>query len=328
MDRHFLAPDNYISSSRDRSPVSDTASHSTYASTEPSMHPNICTESGLPLLLSDQCFVQSPTMQQNHFQPTSFHTLPSDASNFIPYQADTIHHVSEEDTGGLYFPYITQQGIESIPSLSTNDHTTPFDISASCLPINQWIQQPTYLYQTDYQNTTDASFHSLPEDQPTAFSTSPPSTIIHNSPITNYHYHHHNHHKQDHQQHHTQTQTTHQAPSPSPQPQPSPNISTYGHPNPDGTWRCAYPGCTSQTTFRRACDLRKHFTRHRKHLFCRHVGCPQASRGGFSSSKDRARHEAKHNPGVLCEWDGCGRIFSRVDNMKDHVRRIHKRASA
>lgn len=52
--------------------------------------------------------------------------------------------------------------------------------------------------------------------------------------------------------------------------------------------------------------------------------------GGFSSKKDRARHEAKHNPRILCEWVGeagerCGRRFSRVDNMKDHVRRIHKK---
>ena len=52
--------------------------------------------------------------------------------------------------------------------------------------------------------------------------------------------------------------------------------------------------------------------------------------GGFSSKKDRARHEAKHNPRILCEWMGeggerCGRRFSRVDNMKDHVRRIHRK---
>jgi hypothetical protein len=107
-------------------------------------------------------------------------------------------------------------------------------------------------------------------------------------------------------------------------------------------WRCAYPGCTSRATFTRGCDLRKHYNRHSKHLFCRVDGCPQsqaaaASRsidgtitGGFSSKKDRARHEAKHNPGIKCEWKGpggeeCGRIFSRMDNMKDHVRRIHKK---
>lgn len=92
-----------------------------------------------------------------------------------------------------------------------------------------------------------------------------------------------------------------------------------------GTWRCRYPGCTSKSVFTRACDLRKHFNRHMKYLFCRFDGCPQATEGGFSSKKDRARHEAKHNPQIPCEWQGCDRVFSRMDNMKDHVRRIHGR---
>ncbi|EXJ81614.1 hypothetical protein A1O1_07679 [Capronia coronata CBS 617.96] len=111
------------------------------------------------------------------------------------------------------------------------------------------------------------------------------------------------------------------------------------------SWRCAYPGCTSRATFQRGCDLRKHYNRHSKHLFCRVEGCPQSEAaaaaraqsndqpltGGFSSKKDRARHEAKHNPGIRCEWRGpdgeeCTRVFSRMDNMKDHVRRIHNKA--
>ena len=120
-------------------------------------------------------------------------------------------------------------------------------------------------------------------------------------------------------------------------------------------WRCAFPNCTSRAVFTRGCDLRKHYNRHSKHLFCRVDGCPQseaacvaiaqrqaiqsgadislanlAISGGFSSKKDRARHEAKHNPGIKCEWTGpngeeCERLFSRMDNMKDHVRRIHNK---
>ena len=35
----------------------------------------------------------------------------------------------------------------------------------------------------------------------------------------------------------------------------------------------------------------------------------------------------KHKPGVPCTHDECDRTFSRVDNMKDHVRRIHRKAS-
>ena len=157
---------------------------------------------------------------------------------------------------------------------------------------------------------------------------------------------------------------SHQTPSPVPsssglQPRPalrsdstssSTSLHAYGItvPSADPTtqaWRCAYPGCTSRATFIRGCDLRKHYNRHSKHLFCRVDGCPQSQAaaeaaarpqidgvltGGFSSKKDRARHEAKHNPGIRCEWKGpegeeCGRVFSRMDNMKDHVRRIHKK---
>ncbi|KAJ5824642.1 hypothetical protein N7447_006982 [Penicillium robsamsonii] len=106
------------------------------------------------------------------------------------------------------------------------------------------------------------------------------------------------------------------------------DLSNYGIPAGDGTWRCAHPGCSSKSLFHRGCDLRKHFNRHRKYLFCRYEGCPQSAKNGFSSKKDRARHEAKHNPGVFCEWEGCGKVFSRVDNMKDHVRRIHRKGDA
>lgn len=115
----------------------------------------------------------------------------------------------------------------------------------------------------------------------------------------------------------------------------SKDLTLYGTPSPThpGAWRCAYPNCTSPSLFRRGCDLRKHYNRHRKHLFCRHDGCPQSNPqvpgAGFSSKKDRDRHEAKHNPGIMCEWagEGCTRVFSRVDNMKDHVRRIHLRVN-
>lgn len=89
----------------------------------------------------------------------------------------------------------------------------------------------------------------------------------------------------------------------------------WGYQNDDGTWGCRYPGCSSKSTFKRGCDLRKHYKRHTKSLFCRVEGCPQATEGGFSSKKDRARHEAKHNPNIECEWEGCDRLFSRMDNM-------------
>ena len=92
-------------------------------------------------------------------------------------------------------------------------------------------------------------------------------------------------------------------------------MAKWGFRNELGTWSCAYPGCSSRSTFTRGCDLRKHYKRHTKSLFCRHEGCPQATEGGFSSVKDRARHEAKHNPAIVCEFEGCDRLFSRQDNM-------------
>ena len=109
--------------------------------------------------------------------------------------------------------------------------------------------------------------------------------------------------------------------------QASNDISYYGTPTGDGTWRCSYPGCASRTVFHRGCDLRKHYKRHGRHFFCRHTGCPKSTSGGFSSRKDRGRHEAKHNPSIQCGWEGCPRIFSRVDNMRDHVRRVHQKKS-
>ncbi|KAM0799366.1 hypothetical protein BDR22DRAFT_335120 [Usnea florida] len=106
------------------------------------------------------------------------------------------------------------------------------------------------------------------------------------------------------------------------------DLRNFGFLLPDGrSWRCAFPNCTSQLAFTRGCDLRKHHKRHTKSLFCRHEECPQSREGGFSSRKDRDRHESKHKPGIPCTYDGCERIFSRVDNMKDHVRRIHGKAS-
>lgn len=98
-----------------------------------------------------------------------------------------------------------------------------------------------------------------------------------------------------------------------------------GRQSEDGTWRCTFPGCTSRSSFERGCDLRKHYKRHSRHLFCRHQGCPKSISGGFSSRKDRARHEARHNPTITCEWEGCTRLFSRMDNMRDHHRRVHQK---
>lgn len=128
-----------------------------------------------------------------------------------------------------------------------------------------------------------------------------------------------------------------------------PSPSSPSSPAGSAGFRCPHPSCTSTTRFARRCDLRKHTRRHYKHLFCRISGCPESENavmasarasnkriskeemsrlGRFSSAKDRARHEAKHNPQIKCQWQGddgqpCNRVFSRADNMKDHVNRVH-----
>jgi len=127
-------------------------------------------------------------------------------------------------------------------------------------------------------------------------------------------------------------------------------------------WCCGFPGCKSQVIFTRACDLHKHYKRHSQRFYCRKESCSRSAEGGsegkispsgpsdpsnstlqdpvssgssrarhrwFASKKDRDRHEAKHSPRIQCTWRGsggehCPRVFSRLDNMKDHIRRVHK----
>lgn len=92
-------------------------------------------------------------------------------------------------------------------------------------------------------------------------------------------------------------------------------LDEFGQRNNDGSWRCAWPHCRSRARFVRVCDLRKHYKRHEKTRFCRHPACPCGNQSGFSSEKDRERHEARHNPTIACTWQSCERLFSRLDNM-------------
>ncbi|KAI9903490.1 hypothetical protein N3K66_000019 [Trichothecium roseum] len=102
---------------------------------------------------------------------------------------------------------------------------------------------------------------------------------------------------------------------------------------------CPYPDCKSDAVFTTGRDFRRHYRQHFKRFFCRYAGCPQSARDaaeagvgnkGFATRKDRTRHEAKHNPAIQCKWrspsgEQCSRTFSRMDNMRDHYRRIHNK---
>ncbi|RYO75584.1 hypothetical protein DL766_001829 [Monosporascus sp. MC13-8B] len=102
--------------------------------------------------------------------------------------------------------------------------------------------------------------------------------------------------------------------------------------------QCTFQNCKSTTVFTTGRDFRRHYRQHFKRFFCRYEECPQsrddsgdAGTKGFATRKDRARHEAKHNPAIKCPWQNrngtqCTRTFSRMDNMRDHYRRIHEKA--
>lgn len=100
---------------------------------------------------------------------------------------------------------------------------------------------------------------------------------------------------------------------------------------------CPFPDCKTTTLFTTGRDFRRHYRQHFKRFFCRYKECPQSivdlrdpGKRGFATRKDRARHEAKHNPAIQCPYqdvngEPCKRTFSRMDNMRDHCRRIHEK---
>ena len=57
------------------------------------------------------------------------------------------------------------------------------------------------------------------------------------------------------------------------------------------TWRCAYPGCTSQARFARGCDLRKHHRRHTRSHSSRHEKSQSQllAQKGVKAGQDRYR---------------------------------------
>ena len=307
--RTFLAPENY-SSTRRGSCCSDTLG-SQYAWSTASNADLLANSPALSSLEPSACSGPTSPYMQSYY-PSS-HIQPAintpDMSTYSPQQINK-WCIETNPTGDFYpsYPAIHAGAMPYPPTTDLQaDHFTHSD---SLSTANDWLSMPAF---TDPIPIPESFFPvSIPQpqsQQPIPSSTTTTTTTAASN---------------------TSSTGTRPSPTRSFSDNPSPPNSTndlthYGIPTADGAWRCAHRGCSSQAVFRRGCDLRKHFNRHRKYLFCRHEGCPQAAQNGFSSKKDRARHEAKHNPGIVCEAAGCGRVFSRVDNMKDHVRRIHRR---
>lgn len=163
-----------------------------------------------------------------------------------------------------------------------------------------------------YFSFESSSPTSSPVDTPTSFSTlssggqipqtpsSPVDTLASLSPLSSSHI--------------PQTPTSLEPSSPPP-PAPEPIQ------NPDNTWACPQPGCT-HPGHKRRCDARKHYKSHTKPYACRVKGCEYRS----SNAKDRERHyDTRHakTRHPACPAPGCGVLKSRVDNMRDHIRRKH-----
>ncbi|KAL9110246.1 MAG: hypothetical protein Q9227_005153 [Pyrenula ochraceoflavens] len=326
-------------------------------------------EGGNELPHTQGAYYQTPNYAQsnayapaNNWIPESYYHSPG-----IPYtQASEPNFYSSYQATYTSNPGSATQRpslTSSYPSAyDTTTYPTSYQISHPHRPSNSSIKSPPSHTLAQDITTTTPSSPSQSSSSPTTSSRAASNSPRQSPPNT-----HHSHHS-----HHPATSTpsasTHRTNSSS-----SSSLSPYGLPvpgAPPNSWRCAFPHCTSRTIFTRGCDLRKHYHRHEKRFYCRHAGCPSsqpdphphphphplpghhhhhhhsdqsaaaaAAAGltggkGFSSKKDRARHEAKHNPQVRCTWvwrnargeeERCGKVFSRVDNMQDHVKRIHRK---
>ncbi|KAJ5278636.1 hypothetical protein N7478_004008 [Penicillium angulare] len=309
----FLAPEDYLSDPR-ASPVSEavgslyawsSASEAEMLRPSASIDSSVRATASSPFMQPYFNFDSSMSAMENQIPGSSGYTSQQinqwcmEAHNNESFNHNHNHHHHNHHASSY-------NAVNQLPSYPTPPMSqTPFQpLSDGMSPAPEWFNLPVASLQRSVPShdgyLSPPSVPAVSIDSHSVMSTSPTPTTL------------------------SSFDSNIQGQPPSPPSNPA-DLTRYGIPTVDGAWRCAHPGCTSQALFRRGCDLRKHFNRHRKHLFCRYEGCPQSRQGGFSSKKDRARHEAKHNPGIVCEWDGCGRVFSRVDNMKDHVRRIHRR---
>lgn len=103
--------------------------------------------------------------------------------------------------------------------------------------------------------------------------------------------------------------------------------------NLDGKFVCSWPGCTEDVKeFSRKCEWNKHMDKHDRPYKCAAEGCEKLP--GFTYSGGLLRHErevhGKHGgpknslncPHVNCKRH-TGKGFSRLENLNEHLRRVH-----
>ncbi|KAF8542954.1 hypothetical protein BDD12DRAFT_875474 [Trichophaea hybrida] len=95
---------------------------------------------------------------------------------------------------------------------------------------------------------------------------------------------------------------------------------------PDTGYRCSSARC--RFTASSPEQLTRHQQKHLKIHYCRFTPCPRTE--GFATPNDRERHEKSIHKIPGCYWkcldNNCGsygKEFSRRDNLKDHLKRMH-----
>ncbi|KAF2137455.1 uncharacterized protein K452DRAFT_100956 [Aplosporella prunicola CBS 121167] len=107
--------------------------------------------------------------------------------------------------------------------------------------------------------------------------------------------------------------------------------------NSDGKMICTFSADCSSLTFERKCEWSKHMDKHDRPYVCRHKGCEKLQ--GFTYSGGLLRHEREVHKmhggtkkALFCPHQDCKRSmgagFTRKENLAEHIRRVHRRASA
>ncbi|KAK0728586.1 hypothetical protein B0T26DRAFT_640177 [Lasiosphaeria miniovina] len=108
--------------------------------------------------------------------------------------------------------------------------------------------------------------------------------------------------------------------------------------NIDGKYVCTWPGCSEDMKeFGRKCEWNKHMDKHDRPYKCAAIGCEKLP--GFTYSGGLLRHErevhGKHGgpknsfncPHVNCKRH-TNKGFSRLENLNEHLRRVHTQNGA
>ncbi|KAL1638658.1 hypothetical protein SLS58_008689 [Diplodia intermedia] len=106
--------------------------------------------------------------------------------------------------------------------------------------------------------------------------------------------------------------------------------------NAEGKMVCNFSSDCHGIIFERKCEWSKHMDKHDRPYVCRHKGCEKLQ--GFTYSGGLLRHEREVHKmhggtkkALFCPHQDCkrsmGQGFTRKENLAEHIRRVHRRAS-